>query len=100
MSDGHSFLSRDGEPMEVLEWAAAYEDRNIRQVRLTKISSSVVISTIWEGIVLPFKYGTFESAKIVDGIIVDSLRSATEEEAIRTHENMEMHARLEAPHAR
>lgn len=82
------FLSRDGKPMTVTEWAPAYEDASIRQVRLTEISSSVVISTIWEGIVLPFKYGTFESAKIVDGRIVDTLRSATEEEAIRTHENM------------
>jgi hypothetical protein len=85
--------------MGLTEWATAYEDKHIRQVRVTDISSSVVISTIWEGIVLPFKYGTFESVKIVDGIIVDTLRSATEEEAIRTHENMEMNARLEAPHA-
>lgn len=42
------FFDRKGKPLELLEWAELYENREYRQVALTSIDGWTV-STIWQG---------------------------------------------------
>lgn len=85
------FTSRKGEPMTLMEWAAAYEDVSIRQVALdTNVVPGVNISTIWDGLGMPLRYGIFESVAIVDGDIHwdSAIRTNTEDEARTAHASL------------
>jgi hypothetical protein len=79
------FLSRSGEPMELMEWAVAYEDPAIRTVAID-IDEDIqtMVSTIWEGMV-GMRPGTFETAVLVKGEMIDIYRWYTEEEAVEGH---------------
>lgn len=92
------FISRKGEPMTLEEWATAYEDPSIRQVAFDlNVVPRVSVSTIWEGMSLPFRDGIFESVFIIDGKIDHerTRRSYTEEGAILTHAEMVKKAQKE-----
>lgn len=79
-----TFRSRTGQPMELMDWARAYEEESIRVVARTTVNQ-MTVSTIWEGIVLPWR-GIFETALInPTGEIVKRWHSHTEEEAKATH---------------
>src|SRR5688572_26210079 len=86
------FFDRKGEPMELMEWAVAYEDTNNRNVAVD-VEGNVMVSTIWEGMCSPMSYlspekyprGIFETAVIIDGEIQMRRRWDTEEEALRKH---------------
>lgn len=81
------FLSRDGKPMELMEWATAYEDEAIRRVAYDKVGINTIVSTIWEGIV-GLRDGIFDSVIVVNGHVTDSIRSNTEEEALAAHQTL------------
>lgn len=85
------FISRDGKPMTLTEWATAYEDRAIRQVALDMDKPTRTgVSTIWEGIVAIHGQAVFETVIIRDGIIDwdTAVRSCTEEEALAAHQRL------------
>jgi len=90
------FISRKGEPMTLEEWATAYEDASIRGVAFDlDVVPGVSVSTIWEGMSLPFRDGIFESVIMIEGKIDHdrTRRSHTEEGAILTHKSMVEQAR-------
>lgn len=92
------FWSRDGKPMELLEWATTYEQARFRVVAVDSDGpGQPMVSTIWEGMARPLilhddvaARGIFETAFIGDeGKIVETVdnqaRSDTEEEALAQH---------------
>lgn len=87
------FWSRQGEPMELMEWAMAYEDAAIRCVAIDSDGPDrPMVSTIWEGMSRPltlheqpFPMGIFETALVADGRVESHVRSTTEEEALEVH---------------
>jgi hypothetical protein len=79
------FLSRKGEPMELMEWAVAYEDPAIRTVAIDiEEDIATMVSTIWEGMV-GMRPGTFETGVLVKGEMIDLYRWHSEEEAVAGH---------------
>lgn len=80
-----NFRSRKGEPMELLEWAKAFEEDEIRQVALDHVGP-YMISTIWLGIDEPLLARClFESVAFLDGVRVEERFSDTEAEALAEH---------------
>lgn len=81
------FKSRQGEPMETIEWARAYEDTRTRLVAVDFDGDiETMVSTIWEGLLSPVRGNTiFETAVLVKGEIIDMYRWHTEEEAFEGH---------------
>lgn len=88
------FWSRQGEPMELMEWARAYADAAIRCVAIDSDGPDhPMVSTIWEGMSRPLVLheesgpsGTFETAFVtVDGHAEHHFRTTTEEEALEIH---------------
>lgn len=79
------YRSRDGQPMELLEWAKAFEEYEIRQVAIDYVGP-YMISTIWLGIDEPtLARGLFESVAFLNGERVEERFSDTEEEARTEH---------------
>lgn len=80
------FRSRTGEPMELMEWAQAYEDHAERIISRTQVGPYLV-STIWEGIVTPALSGDniFETALLLGGDIVEKWRTPNMESALEMH---------------
>jgi hypothetical protein len=79
------FMSRTGEPMELMEWARAYEDPAIRTVAIDiDMDIETMVSTIWEGM-LALRPGTFETAVMVKGEMIDMYRWHSEAEAVEGH---------------
>jgi hypothetical protein len=72
--------------MELMEWAVAYEDAANRTVAIdVDASTETMISTIWEGMAIPWYNGVFETAVLVKGEIIDRMRWRTETEAFEGH---------------
>lgn len=85
MSD---YYDRDGNPMDVLEWALAFEFGN--QIDKTVIGD-VLISTIWLGIDHSFGYGPpliFETMIFNGGLDQEQWRWHTVEEAQAGHDRV------------
>ena len=93
---GLKFWSRDGEPMELTEWARAYEKVENRTVALDIDEPDKMVSTIWEGMNSPLvlihdhtvpeePHSIFETAYLVNGEIVDKFRWASLEGALEGH---------------
>lgn len=84
--DDPMFLSRKGDPMETIEWARAFEDTATRLVAVDlDEDTQTMVSTIWEGITKTVRGGTFETAVLVQGDIIDLYRWYSEEEAFEGH---------------
>jgi hypothetical protein len=91
------FFDRQGQPLEVLEWAKKYEDISYQSVAVDVDdldSPHIMVSTIWEGMNRPLSLfpettarGIFETAVLVDGVIQDRWRWDTEEQALEGHDN-------------
>lgn len=90
------FWSRDGEPMELMEWARAFEDVANRTVAIDIDEPDKMVSTIWEGMNSPLiliydhtvpeePHSIFETAYLVNGEVVDKFRWASLEGALAGH---------------
>lgn len=88
------FWDRQNQPIEdTIEWARKYEDDAYRIVAVDSDGpTSPMISTIWEGLdrghYLHQDGSTaliFETARVVDGDVVEAWLSHTEEDALHNH---------------
>lgn len=96
------FFDRDGNPIEVLDWAAKFEDPEYRLIAVDQDDpGTAMVSTIWQGTDLARNYMDdippmiFESALLLPdpdnpehANITQSHYSATEEEARRAHQRL------------
>jgi hypothetical protein len=81
------YFDREGQPLELFEWADLFERRDYRVVRQTPLGNYGV-STVWIGLSsrMGEPLGTFETAIFKDGGILDELfRLDTQGEAVRWH---------------
>lgn len=89
------FFDRQGQPLELMDWATKFEDTAYRNVAVdfgTRDGAEIMVSTVWEGMSSPLPLspatvpiGIFETAVIIDGEVQLKRRWDTEEEAIAKH---------------
>lgn len=85
------YYDRQGNPMTLMEWAALYENADIKSVKRDVLEDGKVVSTIWKG--LDHRFG--EGAPLIFETMVfpseedfgelDGERYSTEDEAIVGH---------------
>ena len=82
------YFDRQGEPLELMQWAMMFEDRSYRVVCQTRLSDYFV-STVWVGLTHSCNgepLGTFETAIFKGPEMLDDLfRHDTQGEAVRWH---------------
>jgi len=86
------FWDRQKKRMEVLEWAAKFEDVEYRILALDYDGERLMVSTIWDGMqsppslfITPETARVFETAVLRDGEIVESERYHSEDAAMEGH---------------
>lgn len=94
-----AFYDRQGQPMNLFAWARAYSDYESRLLRRTEISEGVEVITVWQGVDGdPLHLGP----PLIFGSVLrtgphqfsDEVETATEEAALRAHEELVEIARL------
>jgi hypothetical protein len=82
------YFDREGQPLELMQWALTFEDRSYRVVCQTRLSD-YFISTVWIGLTNSFNglpVGTFETAIFKGPEMLDDLfRHDSQGEAVRWH---------------
>lgn len=87
------YYDKDGKPItDTLEWAKKFEDREYRKVGYTKLTNTVLVSTVWLGLDHDFlEEGApiiFETMVFVDGTCTDQKRYSTLEQAKEGHRKL------------
>lgn len=92
---GVEFFDRDGQPLELMDWARKYEDIAYRDLAVDvdrMDNPHIMVSTIWEGVPRPLSLmstglprGIFATALLIDGHIQWERRHDTEEQAREFH---------------
>lgn len=86
------YTSRDGQPLNLNDWAALYEDPEYRQVARTDLPDTALVSTIWLG--FDHNFGTGRTPALYETMAFLSAggefrwRWATEAEATAGHDQI------------
>lgn len=85
------YFDRNGKPMELMEWARAFEDGAGRVVERTELPGDVSVSTVWLGLDHQFGAGPpliFETMVFGGDLDGEQERYSTEAEARTGHAAM------------